>query len=406
MTQNDVQGAKKCYQADQSCPGADGRRRVRKRAGVPLSGRGPDVANVLSPRASDFASLDDFWICESTSGRSAASPKSRIKSGVGAATGERVRSRSSWSARLFRLAVVGDGFAEAFFEADDGGVAEFTLGAGGIGEAVLHVSDAGGFEDGLDVDAHGLVEGGDQVEERVAFAAGEVVDLAGDIGGGRCREVAGDDIGDVGEISRLLAVAKDGRPFSGLHFHNESRDHRGIGAKWILPRSKYVEVAKADRFQTVGMVEGFAIEFAGELGGGIGRQRRDEIGLAFGQPRRVSVGSAGRGIDDASHSGLAGLIENGYGPGNARCMRCQRIAHASWHGCQSCLMKDKIDPFHGGRCNVWIANAPLDDFNQVTFCLHVFQIASRKIIQDANLVASSDKRADNMRTNEPTAASH
>ena len=68
-----------------------------------------------------------------------------------------------------------------------------------------------------------------------------------------------DDVGDVGEVARLLAVAVDGRPAPGDERGRKQRDDAGVRRARILPRSEHVEVADDHRLEAVEPVEHLAV---------------------------------------------------------------------------------------------------------------------------------------------------
>ena len=88
-----------------------------------------------------------------------------------------------------------------------------------------------------------------QVERLAAGDVDRAADRSRRVGG---QQVAVDDVVDVREVARLLAVAEDRRPPAGQHFGDELRDHGRVLALRILPRAEDVEVADRHRFQAVG----------------------------------------------------------------------------------------------------------------------------------------------------------
>ena len=70
---------------------------------------------------------------------------------------------------------------------------------------------------------------------------------------------------------------------------DEYGDHRGIFRFGILPRSEDVEVAQAYCLEAEKALEVFAVIFAGDLIGGVGRERVGYHIFPFGQGRGVAV---------------------------------------------------------------------------------------------------------------------
>ena len=109
--------------------------------------------------------------------------------------------------------------------------------------------------------------------ERDAAAGRDVDHLAAGV-----RRLAGpqhavDDVGDVGEVARLLAVAVDGRRPSVEQRRREQRDHARVGRRGILPRAEHVEVADADGLEAVEPGEHPQVLLAHQLLQRVGRQR-------------------------------------------------------------------------------------------------------------------------------------
>ena len=140
-----------------------------------------------------------------------------------------------------------------------------------------------------------------QLVQRNAAAGRDVDDLAG-----RLRRLAGaqhavDDVGDVGEVARLLAVAVDDRLAVLEKRRREERDDAGVRRSRILPRTEDVEVANRHRLEAVQPREHLAVLFGDELLQRVRRQRSGRHVLALRQRRRVAVGGRRAGVDEALH---------------------------------------------------------------------------------------------------------
>ena len=82
-----------------------------------------------------------------------------------------------------------------------------------------------------------------------------------------------DGIGNIGEIARLLAVAKNYR-LSFFQIHRaEFREHSGIRRSGILPRPEHVEITQRHVFQAITAPENLQIQFAHKLGNSVRRNR-------------------------------------------------------------------------------------------------------------------------------------
>ena len=124
---------------------------------------------------------------------------------------------------------------------------------------------------------------------------------------------------------------------------DELRNHGRVLAFWILPRAEHVEVADRDGFQAVGGGERLAIQFAGQLRGGVGRQRRRQQSFVLRRRRLIAVRAAGAAEHDAPHAALPGHVEQLHRAGDARGVRVQRRVHAPRHRGQRRLVKHDFD---------------------------------------------------------------
>ena len=96
---------------------------------------------------------------------------------------------------------------------------------------------------------------------------------------GRGPQVGLDDVGDVDEIARLLAVAEDRERFSPQHLEGEDRNDVAVGVEPLV-RSVHVEVAQADGLELVEFRVREAQLLAAQLGAAVGRVRLDRMVLA------------------------------------------------------------------------------------------------------------------------------
>src|SRR5436305_5850238 len=90
-----------------------------------------------------------------------------------------------------------------------------------------------------------------QLVERDPLAAGDVVDTTADAIGFEGCDVRVDDVVDVREVARLLAVAEDHGRLAMTIGPDEPWDHRRVFGLRILPRTEDVEVAKRHGLKAV-----------------------------------------------------------------------------------------------------------------------------------------------------------
>ena len=87
------------------------------------------------------------------------------------------------------------------------------------------------------------------------------------------REVRVDDVRDVREVARLLAVAVDRDRLARGDRRDEARHDGGVLRGRVLPRPEDVEVAQRDRLELVDAAEAHAVALGGELRDGVRRDR-------------------------------------------------------------------------------------------------------------------------------------
>src|ERR687883_164254 len=118
-----------------------------------------------------------------------------------------------------------------------------------------------------------LLQSIEKLVERGSLAASHVDDLADAfrrLGG---EHVGGDNVRDVGEIARLLAVAVDDGALIAQERARETRDDAGIFRAWVLTWTEDIEVAQRDCLKIVRAREDLTIVFTDELCHGIRRER-------------------------------------------------------------------------------------------------------------------------------------
>ena len=135
-----------------------------------------------------------------------------------------------------------------------------------------------------------LTEGVQQIEQRGAGAAGDVVGASGSPGRGVTGpEVRVDGVVDVGEVSRLQPVAVDGRRPPREGGREEVGDDGRVLRTRVLAGPEHVEVAQRDGFKAVQCMEDPAVILTRQLADRIGRQWLRRHGLDLGKLRRVAI---------------------------------------------------------------------------------------------------------------------
>ena len=118
--------------------------------------------------------------------------------------------------------------------------------------------------------AEDVAKDGDQAVEGDRGAGGDVVGADGRRRRGRRKEDRLDDVGNVDEVARLLAVAVEDRPLPGAEGVDEAGDGRGVGAARILAGTVDVEEAQGDGLETVRPPEDGAEVLTGEFRRSVG----------------------------------------------------------------------------------------------------------------------------------------
>src|SRR5690348_3227400 len=125
---------------------------------------------------------------------------------------------------------------ESFLEVDRRAPAEHPLRLAHVGPRVAHVAGTGIAVLALD---RPVENPADRVCERVDArrrTCGDVEDPAARALGLACADRRLDDVVDVREVARLLAVAEDRHGVAGLDRGDEERHDRRVLRRWVLPR--------------------------------------------------------------------------------------------------------------------------------------------------------------------------
>src|SRR3712207_4865681 len=96
------------------------------------------------------------------------------------------------------------------------------------------------------------------------------------------QQVGLDYIGDVSEVSALLAVPKNNGSLHSDHGGNKTREHARILRPWILKRAENIEIPEPNSFQTIKISAHPAIILADILHQPIWRNCVSRHALLFG----------------------------------------------------------------------------------------------------------------------------
>ncbi len=195
---------------------------------------------------------------------------------------------------------------------------------------------------GSGVDAHPV---GDQRQEPVHRrrlpAAADVERHAVGLGRRlRRAQVRLDDVVDVGEVARLLAVAVHLGAGAGEAGHREPRHDRRVLGLGVLPRPVDVEVAQRHRRHAVAAIHAGAVDLERELAGRVRRARRERHRLPQRELGLVPVDrAAARGHDHGA--GVARGEQHVQGSAHVHVGREPRLLHRPRHRALGALVVDR-----------------------------------------------------------------
>ena len=111
--------------------------------------------------------------------------------------------------------------------------------------------------------------------ERYRFRTCDVVRLTScvDIFNRRRQQVGLNDVGDIAEISSGFSVTEDPATLASQQARDPARDYRRICSGRILTSPEHIEVAQADRLESVAHLERNGIRFVRRLARRVRRQR-------------------------------------------------------------------------------------------------------------------------------------
>ena len=157
---------------------------------------------------------------------------------------------------------------------DQGPISEEALGLVDRRERVPDIASLRRCERRLDVGPEQIVQECNEVEERDAFTASHVHDLANGVGCGIGCEHAGlHRVRHECEIAGLFSVTEHDRRFTREHPRGEAGDHRCVFGGGVLPGPEHVEEPKGHRLDAVRTSECPAVGLPREFRRGVRRTR-------------------------------------------------------------------------------------------------------------------------------------
>ena len=238
---------------------------------------------------------------------------------------------------------------------------------------------------------------------RRGSARGDVEDLAAHAGRVAGAERRVDDVPDVREVARLLAVAVDRHGLAGGDRLDEQRYRRRVLRVRALPRAEDVEVAEDDGLERlVDAAEADAVPLRRELRDAVRRDRVARLLLRRRQLPARPVDGRRRREDDAAHLFVARGEQDVQRPLDVDRARRERILHRARHRAERAEVVDGLRPAHGVVHTLVAAQLALDDLD--VEAVEVRAVAGGEVVEHAHLVAALEQRADEVRADEAGAA--
>src|SRR5438270_2528993 len=296
-----------------------------------------------------------------------------------------------------------DGVAQTLLEVDRRGVAQDLLCRADVRPRVANVAWPWRSEDPF----HGLVENaadrlGDVVHAR-RRAGGDVEDATARAVSMSRPHRRVDDIRDVREVARLLAVAVHGDRIPCGDGGDEERHHRRVLREGALARPEDVEVPESDRLEgLVHATEADAVALRRELRDPV---RRDRVGGQRLVHRTLvlrAVDRRRRGEDDAPDSLVARREQHVQGSLDVHRARGQRVLHRSRNRAERTEVIDDLRAAHGVVHALVAAQLAFDDLDVEAF--EVRAVPGGEVVEHAHRVAALDQPADDVRPDEACAS--
>ena len=218
------------------------------------------------------------------------------------------------------------------------------------------------------------------------------------------EQVRRDDVLDVGEVARLLAVAVDGDGPALGDRADEPRHDRRILRGRVLAAPEDVEVPQRDGLDPVHPREADAEPLRSELGDGVGGDRVRRLRLDAWERSAVAVDGRRRRGHDAPDPLVPGSEQHVERALDVDRGRRQRVLHRARHGAQRALVEDDLDAADGRVHALVRAEVALDHLDVPPELCEVRPAAGREVVQHADVVASLEERLDEVRADEAGAA--
>lgn len=255
----------------------------------------------------------------------------------------------------------------------------------------------------LQFSARNGFDGADQIEKRNGEARA-------DIGCGRCRAGFGhgraqsaDRVGDIHEVPRLFAIAENLETPAEVDAIHQDRNHAGIGRRGVLARAVNIEWPKTKGRQASRFARSARAAFAIELVYTVGRDGMQRAVLLQRQGRAVAV-NGGRGrVDDGDKTSADRGVENGLGSAQVDATGSRGILIDAGNRGDGCQVKAA-----GGSGHDAINQGCVGDVadNNLGFRGYVLAPSRGQVVENSDAVSVRDKRFDQVRANESTAAGY
>jgi len=179
--------------------------------------------------------------------------------------------------------------------------------------------------------------------------------------GGR-KEIGLHDIFDVAKVPAGFAVPIDINWLSLAHGCYPFWNDRRIGAIWILPRAKNVEVAQSGKFKVVATGEHIGVQFVYSLRERIGREWMPDIIFQLREGGFIAVHRTAGGIDKASNFGVPGRERHVQKTRDVAFVCGERVRQRKGNGAGGGMVENVIRAFAGTAAYFRFANIALNEF--------------------------------------------
>jgi len=261
----------------------------------------------------------------------------------------------------------------------------------------------------LEAAPHDRLELRDDLEKAHAASAADVEHFARRPGCRGRQYIRLDDVVDVGEVTRLGAVAVNLERPAGEPPENEAGDHRRVLRLRVLTRAEHVEVAEPDGLDAVETGPDGRVLLARRFGRCVRRDRRRRLVFALREIRAVAVDRRRRRVDHARNPAAPGGLQHVERAVDVVRVRTQRVLHRTRHRPHRRLVVDHAGAARGAEHHGQRADVPAEHLEVAPESRREPEVgarARREVVEDAHARAVREEPLDEVRADEAGAARH